>query len=1276
MPNNKFMAKLHGEKAIKSVLEIKKYGDDRPFANMPNGSSEANIGTDTQINHGISYVRGTQVWKIDGSSMSVADNDYTGSGADKTGEVEVSGQGLWVDATYVFPNNLTEDTLAAVISAYPKFVVNLFGDNLFNGSNTQIDLTVLLKLGNTNLVAKTFSIMPQANFFHKQLEIGFDESIDDDTYFEQGARLTLQVICSDPTATARIYTGMSNLVLLNRKIDTNLVTPDFQDFDEWVYRIEDMETKIDKVIVKSETIPDASTVDIGSVYMYMGETNPTYTHGYIYQNITSTEDVMTFSDDSISCDWTALSAFLARHTEDYNSIVKGTMEYIVEANLWKITFKNANDGEVFHYQQYTSDWEEIGFVFGREFTTDTIVTFTRNTTETPQWERMDVQPAGQDAIWGNITGTLANQTDLQNALNAKQDTLTQGTGITISNNTISANAATNTSAGIAKLYTSTGANTDGSMDQNSITSALAELNEVEVSTTEPTDPSVEVWINPDGEGFDPNTKQDKLSAGYGINIQKNEITLPAGYTQLEYVESDGTQFVDTGVIYNSGDNVEIKYQFLEYKPQNYSGYVFGVHMQTISSTSTNSQCFLRVSPSIQNVLSVAGCVSSDVTAGSNDTHIHSYRIEVNKPFFDGKEITQGGVVAFNNPAPYATGATMALFGVKRNNFPTPDVYEELSSPIPTRIYEFEIEGKCHLLPAKNPDGTVGFYDTVRKQFITTKSGNALVAGKEIFGSVISCTVTGSGNPMTGVEITDGFVLPEEFQAVEYIQNTGKEVIQVPSDYILKSDSFTLEFDFRDVGSATFAGPLIGTINSANEFYRIDRGASTGRFTLTENGNGGGAIGISGTFVDYAHGGFPEFNNLPTRRIDQGSNVDGYWDFVNVIGNRYISFNAKNIGSFGLFGLINHSGGTISYTPSIATYRIYRYIQRDLYGNTKVFMIPVKRISDNVVGMYDFVSGQFCTSANQEQNTLFAGPNKDYHNGVSAGSAIYYDKNFTTSISGGKVLVRVDVENGLVLSKRETYSDVTNTLYEKSCSTGTGGQAHQKSYQTVIGYGALGGNEGATAYGSDAKAISYFSTAIGRLSSASNSYAIAIGTSTNVNGGEAVGLGHNASATGNSGVAVGANAKANAIYSTGVGPGSEATGTYSTSVGFQSKATSSGAVAVGQNAQAGSSNGVSVGQYAIVSANCADSIQLGTGTNSAAGKLQVWSWELLDKTTGKIPAARIDMPESASALSDLTDVSLSSLTNGQSLVYNNGVWSNAKAGVEVTYDTTHKRLKFA
>ena len=53
---------------------------------------------------------------------------------------------------------------------------------------------------------------------------------------------------------------------------------------------------------------------------------------------------------------------------------------------------------------------------------------------------LEVESAAQSAfaVWGNITGTLADQTDLKNALDTKQSALTAGTNITISGSTISA----------------------------------------------------------------------------------------------------------------------------------------------------------------------------------------------------------------------------------------------------------------------------------------------------------------------------------------------------------------------------------------------------------------------------------------------------------------------------------------------------------------------------------------------------------------------------------------------------------------------------------------------------------------------------------------------------------------------------------------------------------------------------------------------------------------------------------------------------------------------
>ena len=50
---------------------------------------------------------------------------------------------------------------------------------------------------------------------------------------------------------------------------------------------------------------------------------------------------------------------------------------------------------------------------------------------------IDFVPNGGGAVWGTITGTLSDQTDLQTALNAKQATLVSGTNIkTVNGNSL------------------------------------------------------------------------------------------------------------------------------------------------------------------------------------------------------------------------------------------------------------------------------------------------------------------------------------------------------------------------------------------------------------------------------------------------------------------------------------------------------------------------------------------------------------------------------------------------------------------------------------------------------------------------------------------------------------------------------------------------------------------------------------------------------------------------------------------------------------------------
>jgi hypothetical protein len=79
--------------------------------------------------------------------------------------------------------------------------------------------------------------------------------------------------------------------------------------------------------------------------------------------------------------------------------------------------------------------------------------------------------SGGGATWGAITGVLATQTDLQSALNAKQDTLVSGTNIKTINST-SLLGSGNITIGGTSPYTTIG-NATGTLVNNSTTNTIS-----------------------------------------------------------------------------------------------------------------------------------------------------------------------------------------------------------------------------------------------------------------------------------------------------------------------------------------------------------------------------------------------------------------------------------------------------------------------------------------------------------------------------------------------------------------------------------------------------------------------------------------------------------------------------------------------------------------------------------------------------------------------------------------------------------------------------------
>ena len=214
------MARLKGEPTPKSVVEIQNDRLVAPFKSSP-------MGHIADRDSSVVVAKGAQNWAVNQGQLVPVADDYAGTESDLTATSRVSGAGLWLNATYTFPQTGNEkNPVSAIIAPSAKWVLTLCGDSLFTNSGNSITLTMIVKIGASHISTKSFRISEQASQFSKRMAIDFSESEQSVIKAAGGSPLTVQVLCDDEGASATIYGGMTHLTLLQRKVDADLVSTD------------------------------------------------------------------------------------------------------------------------------------------------------------------------------------------------------------------------------------------------------------------------------------------------------------------------------------------------------------------------------------------------------------------------------------------------------------------------------------------------------------------------------------------------------------------------------------------------------------------------------------------------------------------------------------------------------------------------------------------------------------------------------------------------------------------------------------------------------------------------------------------------------------------------------------------------------------------------------------------------------------------------------------------------------------------------------------------
>lgn len=201
------------------------------------------------------------------------------------------------------------------------------------------------------------------------------------------------------------------------------------------------------------------------------------------------------------------------------------------------------------------------------------------------------------------------------------------------------------------------------------------------------------------------------SAGYPVSVTpvlKGSSRVPAGYTEVEWIQSSGTQYIDSGVKGDSDVRVTADFEITAFGSG--TTFVFGA----------------QGTDSIRYTLGMtsAGAFRSDfgtaMTSGSAASLNTRYSADKN-----GNVCTVGGQTLTSAAATFTGTTNIYLFARSYSSISCSQIkmYRCKMYKGGTLVRDF--------VPARNSSGTLGLYDTVNGAFYTNAGSGTFTAGAEV-----------------------------------------------------------------------------------------------------------------------------------------------------------------------------------------------------------------------------------------------------------------------------------------------------------------------------------------------------------------------------------------------------------------------------------------------------------------------------------------------------------------------------------------------------------------
>lgn len=390
--------------------------------------------------------------------------------------------------------------------------------------------------------------------------------------------------------------------------------------------------------------------------------------------------------------------------------------------------------------------------------------------------------------------------------------------------------------------------------------------------------------------------------------QLKNISIPVGYEELEYIESSGTQWIDTGIIPTATTTANIKFMNLVLT----GAVIFG---HNGAGSDTADWRVFNNSGTLYFDMPGGSSAGNRLTAAANTCPVNTIQEFELGNFYVRNLKTNALTASGNNVANFTSTVSLRLNYTSggthsRNKWYYADIWDDAQL-------------KASLVPAKRiSDNEIGMYDKVSNTFLTNQ-------GTGVF---------------LGHQIKPNFILPNEYQSIEYIESSGTQWIDTG---IIPTNSTLSRIKFMPLiieGSVIFGHN--GTSDTTD--YRLFNYNSTFYFDLPGGSSEGNRIYSGSCPVNTAQE--IELDDFYIRNLATDTTI---------VSGSIISFTSTKTLT------LNYSERTSGITSA-------RWYYADIWDDGVLVssLVPCYRKSDNVIGMYDFISETLLV--NQGTNEFIAG----------------------------------------------------------------------------------------------------------------------------------------------------------------------------------------------------------------------------------------------------------------------------------------------------------------